>query len=282
MSKTKLLTFPLRPVPTVLPRVNGNHALQFLKWNTVVMPLLLLLLTRPTETLSAVPSKDIQNSISSYWCPRPPPITLAHSTIISCWEYSTTACLWDSASTLAPFTLISIERSAKTKSHSIIALCKPSTGPQLTQTKCCFMSDILLSWGLCAYCFPCMRYSSPEYLHGSVLRSSPTQLSSSQRGFSLTTLFKNEKPQCCLFPSLICLIFLFSMHYLLTCCAVCFFFFTAALQLEHKLLEGRDFSLLCLLIYPWPHNNAWHIAGVSEILAEWMGRRQVFSANFWW
>ena len=51
-------------------------------------------------------------------------------------------------------------------------------------------------------------------------------------------------------------------------CSLFFFFFTAALQLEHKLLEGRDFSLLCLLIYPWPHNNAWHIAGVSEILAE--------------
>ena len=97
----------------------------------------------------------------------------------------------------------------------------------------------------------------------------------------MATLFKNEKPQCCLFPSLTCFILPFSTHYLLTCCAsYLFVLFTAALQLEYKLLEGRDFSLLCSLIYPWPHNNAWHIVGVSEILAECMGRKQVFSASF--
>lgn len=65
----------------------------------------------------------------------------------------------------------------------------------------------------------------------------------------------------------------FSLQHALSSNMLCylfvfFFFFTAALKLEYKLLEGRDFSLLCLLIYPWPHNNAWHIAGVSEILAE--------------
>lgn len=67
------------------------------------------------------------------------------------------------------------------------------------------------------------------------------------------------------------------------CCGTYLFvLFTAALQLEYKPLEGRDFSLLCSLMYSWPHNNVWHIVGASEILAECMGRKQGFSASFWW
>lgn len=131
------------------------------------------------------------------------------------------------------------------------------------------MSGMLLSWGLCARCFLCLKCSSSGYLQGLIFKSSFTQLSSSHQCFPLTILFKNAMFRHCLFPSYL---LYFSLQHTLPSKTlyIIYLFCSVSFQLEQKLLEGKDFSLLCSLVYPQSQNNAGHIAGVLKyLLNEW-------------